>query len=198
VYAGLEFYLEDDAVASLLTILTRGSEPAVIEQVKAQASPPVWRWLRRLLALYGRDLQEAHAVSSEEPESWRVLDRHAYYSAVSGRWKVMLDISKYNGTQFHLEESPQSVVSLARGIVDILNSIPPEATTDLVPADVLQRFADVARQFFALYAPGMLEKPAEPEKDAAAAVTACPQCGQENRTGARFCGKCGQPLTPAP
>jgi hypothetical protein len=196
LFAGLGFYLEADAVVSLLTILTRGDDAAFIAQVKAQASAQTWDWLRRLLALYGRDLQEAHYVSGEHPESWREIDRHVYYNALSGKWSIHLDILKYSGAHLLLEESPHSALSLARGIVETLNSVPPEAATGLIQADAVQRFADVVTQFFAVYAPGAAEPPEKAVQGDSEEAAKCPQCGQENRPTARFCSKCGQSLAP--
>jgi hypothetical protein len=123
-------------------------------------------------------------------DSWRVINRRAYYDAVTERWGVNLEFVKYSGEQFFLNETLDSTLLLANGILDTLNRVPPEVATNSIIRDIIQRFTDLSLQLIKLYAPDMLEESggttAEGEQ-----VNRCPQCGQLLRVGAKFCPHCG-------
>ena len=194
ILQGLGFYMGPDESASLLMILIQFDDEQQITRVKSRAAPSIWNWLRRVLALYGKNLQEAHLAWGENPASWRQLDRRAYYDAMSRQWSLQFEITRYNGEHIVITETPRSALRLARSILDTLNSIPAEVAPDLIPADSLRHFADIAGPFFELYAAKLPELRLATHQDEGGGVT-CPQCDQENRAGAKFCAKCGQTLT---
>ncbi len=155
---GLEFYLEAQSIQYLLTLLIRSDDATYIEQVKAQTAPQTWNWLRRLLALYGGDMREVNRISGVNEDSWRVINRRAFYDAVTGRWGVTLEIVKYNGQSLFLDETPDSALLLANGILDTLTSVPAEVAPDVFATDTVNRLAVLSIQLINLHAP------AEPEE----------------------------------
>lgn len=167
IYQGLELYLEAASVEHLLRILVGSDDARVIEQARAHAAPQTWNWLRRLLALYGSDLQEAGAMSGVNENAWSVVNRRAYYDAVAGTWGVTLEIIKYNGERLFLEEVPGSALALALAIVDTLNSVPPEVAPDIIDRAAIGEFTQQCVILSDLYAPGMIEEWAEAESEEA-------------------------------
>jgi len=167
IYQGLELYLDTESVEYLLGVLALSDDPRYIEQAKAHAAPQTWSWLRRLLALYGSDLREATALSGVNVNAWRTVNRRAYYDAVSGRWGATLEIIKYNGERLFLDETLGSALILAQGIVDTLNSMPPEVAPEVIDRETIKAFIEQCLVFGDLYAPGMYEEWAEAESEVA-------------------------------
>lgn len=165
VYEGLKLYLEDQALEYLLGILINSEDARYVEQAQIQAPAPMWTWLRRLIALYGSAIQEANAISNANLNSWRVLNRRAFFDAVIGTWGVSLEIVKYSGERLILDEIPGSALLLADAIVDTLNSIPDEVAPDLLTPEEVSRFMENCVHLSDLFAPGMLDEWAEDEDE---------------------------------
>lgn len=166
IYQGLELYLEGEALDYLFGILVSSDDPRYVEQAKIHVTAQTWGWLRRLIALYGSVMQEANAVSNANPDSWRVVNRRAFFDAVTGNWGVSLEIVKYNGERITLDEVPGSALFLAGAIVDTLNSVPPEVAPDIMTQDDVEHFVEQCVHLSNLYAPGMLEEWAEDTDEA--------------------------------
>ena len=165
VYEGLKLYLEDEALEYLLGILINSDDPRYVEQAQIQATAQMWAWLRRLIALYGSAIREANTISNANPNSWRVVNRRAFFDAVTSAWGVSLEIVKYSGERLVLDEVPGSALLLADAIVDTLNSIPPEVAPDLLAPEDVSHFVENCVHLSELFAPGMLADWAEEEDD---------------------------------
>lgn len=165
VYEGLKLYLEDQALEYLLGILSNSDDARYVEQAQIQATPQMWTWLRRLIALYGSAIREAKATSNANPNSWRVVNRRAFFDTVTSTWGVSLEIVKYSGERLVLDEVPGSALFLADAIVDTLNSIPPEVAPDLLAPEDISHFMETCVRLSELFAPGMLADWAEEEDE---------------------------------
>jgi hypothetical protein len=153
LYDGLVYYLDDPAIDFLLLLLTGAPDAESLDKVREKAAPDTWRWLRRLLARYGRPLQEAYAVSGVNKDGWRWLNRRVYYDTVIGRWGVSLELIKFNGEKIILEETPTSALSLAQGIVDSLITIPADIASELMDEALLAQFLDDCDRLREIYIP---------------------------------------------
>ncbi|MEJ2211889.1 MAG: hypothetical protein P8129_23045 [Anaerolineae bacterium] len=165
LYEGLKLFLPEEALDYLLGILIDGEDQRFIEQAQAQATPQTWIWLRRLLALYGSKVREANAIVNANPNAWRVVNRRAYYDAVTHTWGVSLEVEKYNGDRLSLDEVPGSALLLAEAIVDTLTNVPDEVAPDLLTAEEVERFMEKCVHLAELFAPGMLAEWAEEEDE---------------------------------
>ncbi len=163
VYQGLKLFLEEEALDYLLGILIHSDDARYVEQAQIQATAELWTWLRRLIALYGSKFQEADAIFNANPNAWRVVNRRAFYDAVTSTWGVSLEIEKYSGERLVLDEVPGSALLLAQAIVDTLINVPPEVAPDLLLPEEVQRFMEVCVALSELFAPGMLAELAEDE-----------------------------------
>ena len=161
IVEGLSFYLDTEGLDHLLAVFVRSDDARYVEQSEAHSAPQTWSWLRRLLALYGSDLREAHALSGENENGWREVNRRAYYDAVTGTWGVALEIIKFSGERVLLDGHPTSALTLAVGIVDTLNSVPPEVAPDIIDRATVENFVVQSTQLGNLYAPGMIDEWAE-------------------------------------
>jgi hypothetical protein len=161
IFSSLELYLDTDTVVFLLENLRRSGEPFYIEQVKSHCTEQLWGWLRYLIALYGFDFGKAFSTGTENPHAWDVLNRHTYYDSLNGSWSIFLEIVKYNGESFTIEETPRGALTLAQGIIEMLMSIPAEEAPYLIESEYL---AEIHRQFLQLktvYAPEQITESAE-------------------------------------
>ncbi len=164
IYQGLGLYLGTEGVEHLLSVLTRGDDSGYLEQVSAHATPQTWNWLRRLLALYSSDLQEAYAISGVTENAWRLINRRAYFDTVTGRWGVTLEFITYGGERLLLDETPGSALVLALAIVDTLNTLPTEVAPEIIDRDTIEEFTKQSVLLCDLYAPGMIEEWAAAEE----------------------------------
>ena len=153
ILSGLELYIDTDSVIFLLENLRRSNEPAYIESVKAQISQPFWDWQRYLIALYAADFRKAYTVATENPNAWDILNRHTYYDYLTNTWMVALELVKYNGERFNLEETPRGAFTLIYGIIDMLTRIPPEEAPQLIDKEYLNQIYEQFQQLMLLYAP---------------------------------------------
>ncbi|MFN2225218.1 MAG: hypothetical protein ACK2UY_02905 [Anaerolineae bacterium] len=165
LYEGLRLFLGEEALDYLLGILINSDDARYVEQAEIQATPQTWTWLRRLIALYGSKIQEANAIFNANPNAWRVVNRRAFFDAVTHTWGVSLEIEKYNGDRLILEEIPGSALLLAEAIVDTLNNIPSEVAPELLTREEVERFMEKCVGLSELFAPGMLSDWAEDDED---------------------------------
>jgi hypothetical protein len=128
----------------------------LLTQVEACLSVEAKTWLRTLLALYGHALKEAYTIGGENPHSWRTINRQVYYDLMSDRWRIILEVVKYNGEKTTYVEEPNTLLILTDAILDTLNRIPAEVAPDVVGSDCLESFINTCIKFFQLYAPGVL------------------------------------------
>ncbi len=168
ILSGLELYLDTDSVIFLLENLRRSNEPAYIESVKAHLSQPFWDWQRYLIALFAADFRKVYTVATENPNAWDILNRHTYYDSLTNMWTIALEIVKYNGERFNLEESPRGAFTLIYGIIDMLMTIPPEEASQLIDKEYLTQINDQFQQLMSLYTPEQAAESAEAAQNTAA------------------------------
>ncbi len=166
LYQALQLYLGEPEANYFLLVLERHEEGEYLGHVRSHLRPETWRWLRRMLALYGAAVEEAGRVAGMNPKSWKVVNRQANFDTVTGRWQIVLNIHTYGGDSLMLEETPGSALVLVNAILDTLNTLPPEGTEDLVNENLVRNFLNQALTFASLYAPEVLRQGAE-ETDAA-------------------------------
>jgi len=104
LYEGLQLYLEEEALDYLLGIFINSDDERFVEQAEVQAAPQTWTWLRRLIALYGSKIREANAIFNANPNAWRVVNRRAFFDAVTHTWGVSLEMEKYDGDRLTLDD----------------------------------------------------------------------------------------------
>lgn len=156
LFDSLTFYVGEELANFLLTLLARaGDDRALLAQVEAHLSAGVRAWLRSLLALYGSALREAYTIGGENPHSWRTINRQVYYDLMSDRWRITLEVIKYNGERTTYIEEPNTLLILADAILDTLNRVPPEIAPEVVKPSRLDSFIGTCLRFFQLYAPGV-------------------------------------------
>ncbi|MCS7221774.1 MAG: hypothetical protein RML36_01665 [Anaerolineae bacterium] len=156
LFDSLAFYVGEELANFLLTLLARaGDDRALLAQVEAHLSVKVKAWLRSLLALYGSALREAYTIGGENPHSWRTINRQVYYDLMSDRWRITLEVIKYNGERTTYVEEPNTLLILADAILDTLNRVPAEVAPEVVKSSRLDSFINTCLKFFQLYAPGV-------------------------------------------
>jgi hypothetical protein len=157
---GLNLYIDFTDMAYLVAFLISEDEN-VQKEYKAHTSEENWNWLRRMLALYGAQLKEAEAISEKDDHAWRVFYRRVYFDTVINEWGVTIEIVKYNGERITLEDTLGGILFLADGIVNALNTVPPEAALDLIPREDIERVLADVIDLSNLFSPGLLDELAE-------------------------------------
>jgi hypothetical protein len=166
----LRLYVQDEALDYLLMVMVYSSDDRLIEQARAHATPETWNGLRRLLALFGSDIREIHAVFGENENDWRNLNRRLNFDALTNVWAIALEIIKFDGSRAYFEVSPRSALILAQGIVDTLNGMPPQAAPDVIDQATIDEFLEQCTLLAQLFVPGMYgesEEEGEPAEELA-------------------------------
>lgn len=155
LFDSLAFYAGEELANFLLTLLARaGDDRELLAHVEAHLSAEARAWLRTLLALYGSALREAYTIGGENPHSWRTINRQVYYDLMSDRWRITLEVVKYNGERTTYVEDPNTLLILVDAILDTLNRVPAEIAPEVVRPNRLEGFINTCIKFFQLYAPG--------------------------------------------
>lgn len=157
IAVGLRNHIEFDDMAFLVAFLLSDDE-SVQKLYQENTSPETWNWLRLMLALYGEATKEAQTISGKNEDAWRVANRRVYFDTVTNQWGVTLEIIKYNGEKITLEETPRDALFLAEGIVNALNTVPPDAMAEesLIPREDVRYFLADVITLSENYAPGLL------------------------------------------
>ena len=148
---GLELYLDPPGAQYLLALLLNSDDARYREAAKAGASPRTWRALRRLLALYGSSMREANSLVNVNEQGWKAMNRHVYYDVLAGRWSIALEILKTNNDRLYLDETPDSILTLANGILDTLTSVPEYVAPQLFSADTIKQLTELSERLMGLY-----------------------------------------------
>lgn len=148
----LGLYIENPkGVEYLLTVLINSDVEDYVPAVQKQTEPGVWKLLRRLLALYGKDAREANNFINTIKDGWKDLNRKVYYDIMSERWVITLNIVKQNGEQITLDETPSTVMVLATGILDTLNHVPADIAPSIVDSTTLAGLKEQYENLIKLY-----------------------------------------------
>jgi hypothetical protein len=123
---GLDGYLGIEDVALLLTWCASELTTGVPEIAQFLGSGPeaeAFGFIRRVSALFGRELKLSLDRAINLPDDWIVIDREVLYDFVTQKQRVELSIEKYNGDRATLAGDPDSILSLMSSIIVTLQTL---------------------------------------------------------------------------
>ncbi|GAB4562834.1 MAG: hypothetical protein Kow0047_11250 [Anaerolineae bacterium] len=162
LYDSLAIYMGEDLANFLLLLLAQAmSSPAVLEPIESHLDGEQREWVRSLLARHGTVAREIYIIGGETPDAWRTVNRQAYFDLMSGRWRILFEIVKYNGERTTYEETPNTLLILADAILDTLNRLPSDVAPQLIEPERMESFINSCTSFLQLYAPEVFGQEAQ-------------------------------------
>jgi hypothetical protein len=161
---GLTLYAGEDVTRFVLTILLSADElldpdsSGYLDLVRENIREETWVYLRSLLAMYSAGIKEAYALAGENPHAWRMVNRRVFYDQLTERWQTTLEVIKYSGERFYLEETPTSAIGLCSAILDALNFVPPEEAQQVADRRAVEELIGLFYAFVERFAPDFLEE----------------------------------------
>lgn len=149
VDASLNLYM-GRSLASLLAWTAQPDQAARLAELQEYSSPEVMAFFRTLLGRYGAELEAALVRWSELPDDWITLYREVYYDQLNQRPLIRLRIEKYSGDVLLIEGSPDSILSLATGLILTLRLV---GIREAFSPDRVEQFVNEARQLYDLLFP---------------------------------------------
>lgn len=149
----LELYTGADFAGFLLGYLAAADQdPELLIDFDETLDPETTEYLHKLLALFGPDVTEAATIAEENPDGWRTLQRDVYFDVLSALWKVRLDIITYGGETSRFEETPNSLLIMARGLIDTVITAVANGGVGVLDDEQLDLFSEAVNDLATLVA----------------------------------------------
>lgn len=164
ILGGLTMYAGEDIAHFVLMILLNADDllspddTSYLALVEKNVGAEAWPYLRGLLAMYSAGVKESYALAGENPQAWRVINRRLFYDELTERWQATLEIIKYNGERYYLEETPTTAIVLCSAILDALNFAPVEEAQQMADRLAVEEMVRLFYTFVERFAPDLLEE----------------------------------------
>jgi|GEM_PF-1651811 len=150
-------YLGPDASYLLAWLAQAQADPAeqqarfeALEQHAREFSPEVVAFYRAIIGTFGQEMELALIRSNELPDNWNVISREVLYDVINNSFLIQLTIEKFNGEKTVIEGPPDSILSLATGIIITARLVD---TRDVFSQDRIDTFLAEAEELIALLRP---------------------------------------------
>jgi len=106
------------------SIIAESDQENGLQLIGASAPVEVMNFLRKIISLYGLELEAAFLASNQLPNNWKTFYRDVYYDAVNMRSHLRVRFAKYNGEEPFIEGNADSILELTILMIQTIHSLP--------------------------------------------------------------------------
>lgn len=121
-----------------------------LQEIGKAASVEVVNFLRKIISLYGPDLEAAFLASSQLPNNWKTFYRDVYYDYVNKRSHLRVRLAKYNGEEPIIEGNADSMLELTILLMQTFRFLP---VPDYIGKEISDRFIQEANELIKFLRP---------------------------------------------
>jgi hypothetical protein len=123
----------------LLSWVTYGDWQERMSQVSALGSPAAVGFVQELVGIFGHDIRKAMTLRAELPDDWQGITYSVLEQLIGGGYRIRVDVNKVNGEAVRLEGPPDSILTLAKYLVEALNAV---ADSEAFSRDKVEAFRE--------------------------------------------------------
>ena len=133
-----------------------------LQDIGESASVEVMNFLRKIISLYGLELEAAFLALSQLPNNWKTFYRDVYYDHVNKRSHLRVRLAKYNGEEPFIEGNADSMLELTILLMQTVSFLP---NADSVGKEISDQFVQEANKLIKFLQPPSPESSDKEQSD---------------------------------
>lgn len=94
-----------------------------MQYVEKHASAESMALFRAMVGMYSVELSRAFELYNQPLDAWSGIRRDVYFDKISGSHHLRVILEKYNGERMSIEGDPNSILTLVKSLVELLNAV---------------------------------------------------------------------------